>query len=161
GLLRCPPVAHALGAPKTRDVSCGNSTMDATRQSLLLRARTGDAVAWEHLVGLYRPFIRQWLDRQAIAAHHGDDLPPDGVLILYQKLPGFEHAGRPGSFRSWLRTIARNRAYEFWRAGRCRVQTPGGSSFLEVLQQLDDPNSAPSREWDAEHDRALCRRLLG
>lgn len=134
--------------------------MDATRQSLLLRAQTGDPASWERLVTLYQPLIRHWLSRQSISRQDADDLTQDVLVILTRELSKFQHAGRVGSFRSWLRTITVNRAREFWRAGRCRADAPGGTAFLETLNQLDDPSSNLSKEWDAAHDQQVCRRLL-
>lgn len=134
--------------------------MDLTRQSLLLRAQAGDAASWERLVSIYEPLIRQWLHRQGVTPQDADDLVQDVLVVLTRQLPSFRHAGRPGSFRTWLRTIAVNRAREFWRAGKVRQQAGGGSTFLQVLEQLDDPESDLSREWDAQHDRHVCQRLL-
>ncbi len=134
--------------------------MDSTRQSLLLRAQTGDSTSWEHLVALYQPLIRHWLSRQSIAPQDAEDLVQEVLLTLHRELPRFQHAGRTGSFRSWLRTITVNCARAFCRAGRCRVEAAGGSGFLETLQQLDDPSSELARAWDVEHDQQVCRRLL-
>jgi RNA polymerase sigma-70 factor (ECF subfamily) len=134
--------------------------MDATRQSLLLRAQHGDPSAWQHLVAVYRPLIRHWLRRQGVHPQDGDDLTQDVLAILTKELPRFQHAGRPGSFRGWLRTITVNRARAFWRAGRCRTEAAGGTAFLDLLKQLEDATSDQSKKWDAEHDQAVCRRLL-
>src|SRR5262245_60936083 len=101
--------------------------MEATRLSLLLRAQAGDAVSWEHLVTIYQPLICHWLRRQSIHPQDAEDLAQDVLTILTRELPQFKHGGRLGSFRSWLRTITVNRAREFWRAGRCRAETPGGT----------------------------------
>ena len=40
--------------------------MDQTRQSLLLRAQTGDARAWKDVTALYRPLLIGWLRYQAV-----------------------------------------------------------------------------------------------
>jgi hypothetical protein len=40
--------------------------MNETRQSLLLRAQTGETEAWKDLVDLYRPLILAWLNRQGV-----------------------------------------------------------------------------------------------
>jgi len=130
-----------------------------TSKSLLLRAGAGDAVAWERLVGLYQPMIHGWLLRHLIHAQEAEDLTQDVLAVLVRELARFSHAGRPGSFRGWLRTITVNRAREFWRAGRCRVRAEGGD-FGEVLDQLADPDSPLSALWDREHDAHVLRRVL-
>ena len=82
--------------------------MDATRQSLLLMAQAGDAGAWADLCELYRPLIVGWLRRQSIPEADTDDLIQEIFLAVVGSLPSFIHSGRPGAFRSWLRTIAFN-----------------------------------------------------
>ena len=42
--------------------------MNETRQSLLLRAQTGEEEAWKDLTDLYRPLIIGWLNRQGVPA---------------------------------------------------------------------------------------------
>jgi hypothetical protein len=39
--------------------------MNETRQSLLLRAQTGETNAWKDLTDLYRPLILGWLNVKA------------------------------------------------------------------------------------------------
>ncbi len=134
--------------------------IEATHLSLLVRARSGDAASWERLVALCEPLIRLWLGLQSIPRQDADDLAQDVLVTLVRELPKFRHNGRTGSFRAWLRTVTVNRAREFWRAARCRPEAPGGTPFLALLEQLADPDSPLSRQWDAEHDREVCRRLL-
>jgi RNA polymerase sigma-70 factor (ECF subfamily) len=107
--------------------------MEYTRQSLLLRAQTGDPASWEHLVTIYQPLIRGWLRQQAVHPQDADDLTQEVLTILARQLPRYQHSGRTGSFRSWLRTITVNRAREYWRAGRCRADVVGGTSFQDFL----------------------------
>jgi RNA polymerase sigma-70 factor, ECF subfamily len=135
--------------------------MPDTSLSLLdrLRHRPDDGT-WRRLVDVYTPLIRGWLRRHGLAEADADDLTQDVLAVLVRELPGFEHAGRPGAFRSWLRTITVNRARNFWRQRQAQPPARGGDDFLRVLDQLEDPDSAPSRLWDEEHDRYVARRLL-
>jgi RNA polymerase sigma-70 factor (ECF subfamily) len=71
----------------------------------LLRAQTGEENAWKDLTDLYRPLIIGWLRRQGVAARDLDDLSQEILLSVVKYLSSFEHSGRPGTFRSWLRTI--------------------------------------------------------
>ena len=134
--------------------------MDVTRQSLLLRAQTGDPGSWKNLVELYRPLIVGWLRHQAVPVNEVDDLVQEILLAVAQSLPSFSHSGRVGAFRGWLRTIARNRACDFWRARGRQLQAAGGSGSAEAISQLEDPDSELNRMWDAEHDRYVLRCLL-
>src|SRR6478735_7333618 len=100
--------------------------MNETRQSLLLRARTGEAGAWKDLTGLYRPLILGWLNRQGVPARDLEDLSQDILLSVVKHLPTFEHSGRRGAFRSWLRTIVCSRTADYWRALDAATRASGG-----------------------------------
>jgi RNA polymerase sigma-70 factor (ECF subfamily) len=82
------------------------------------------------------------------------------LLAVVQSLPAFSHSGRIGAFRGWLRTIAHNRACDFWKSRGRRMQAAGGSGVVETLAQLEDPASELNRLWDEEHDRYVLRCLL-
>src|SRR4051812_38700978 len=113
--------------------------MDETRQSLLYRAQTGEESAWKDLTGLYRPLILGWLHRQGVPAGDVEDLTQDVLLSVVKHLPAFEHSGRRGAFRAWLRTIVCNRTVDYWRAVAAGTPGHGGSSASMALQQLADP----------------------
>src|SRR5215468_7722530 len=115
--------------------------MDVTRQSLLLRAQTGDQGAWKDLTDLYRPLIVGWLRYQAVPGNELDDLVQEILLAVVQNLPSFSHSGRIGAFRAWLRTIVHNRACDFWKARGRQAQAAGDSGVSEALGQLEDPAS--------------------
>ncbi|WP_165223288.1 RNA polymerase sigma factor [Aquisphaera insulae] len=134
--------------------------MDVTRKSLLIRAREGDQGAWDDLHTLYRPLIVGWLHRQSIAARDVDDLVQEIFVAVYHGLPTFNHSGREGAFRAWIRTIAMNHSCNFWRSPARRVGTPGGPDADEALRQLEDPESELWQFWEKEHDRHLLQCLL-
>jgi RNA polymerase sigma-70 factor (ECF subfamily) len=134
--------------------------MDETRQSLLLRAQTGETNAWKDLTGLYRPLIVGWLNRQGVAARDIEDLSQEVLLSVVKHLPGFRHSGQRGAFRSWLRTIVCSRTADYWRAIDAGTQASGGSGATAALQDIADPNSELNRQWDQEHDRYVLQCLL-
>lgn len=134
--------------------------MDETRQSLLLRAQTGETDAWQDLTDLYRPLIRSWLQRQGVPTSDREDLGQEVLLSVVKQLPSFEHSGHRGAFRSWLRTIVCRRAADYWRAHGARAAASGGSGAREALELLADPGSDLNRLWDEEHDHYVLRRLL-
>jgi RNA polymerase sigma-70 factor (ECF subfamily) len=134
--------------------------MDDTRQSLLLRAQTGEADAWKDLTDLYRPLIISWLNRQGVPAVDREDLSQDVLLSVVKHLPTFEHSGARGAFRSWLRTIVCSRTTDYWRVAGAGAPASGGSGATAALQQIADPDSDLNRQWDAEHDRYVLGCLL-
>ena len=134
--------------------------MDETRQSLLLRAQTGEENAWKDLSDLYRPLILSWLNRQGVPASDLEDLCQDVLLSVVKHLPNFQHSNRRGAFRSWLRTIVCSRTADYWRRIDPGVEASGGSGVTAVLQRIADPESDLNRQWDEEHDQYVVRRLL-
>jgi RNA polymerase sigma-70 factor, ECF subfamily len=149
-----PAAASAL-----RRLSARAFALTDTSRSLLARAGAGEESAWKRFVEVYQPMIRGWLARHAVHPQEVDDLTQDILAVMVRELGRFAHAGRPGSFRSWLRTITANRAREFWRAGKGRARGAGGS-VLEMAEQLEAPDSVLSAFWNAEHDAHVLRRLL-
>jgi len=134
--------------------------MNETRQSLLLRAQTGEESAWKDLTDLYRPLIIGWLNRQGVPAVDLEDLSQDILLSVVKHLPSFEHSGHRGAFRSWLRTIVCNRTSDYWRATVAGTPASGGSGATAALEQIADPDSDLNRPWDMEHDRYVLGCLL-
>jgi RNA polymerase sigma-70 factor (ECF subfamily) len=143
------------------DRSSRETTVPETSVSLLERLRLRpDEASWQRLIDLYGPLIRGWLARYACQPADADDLSQDVLAVVVHELPHFRHDLRRGAFRRWLRTITVNRLRNFWRTGRVRHEAPAGGDFDQVLNQLEDPDSALSRLWDQEHDQHVVRRLL-
>lgn len=127
-----------------------------TRRSLLVRIRSGDPAGWEAFATLYRPLMVGWLRGQGVPPGETDDLVQEILLSVVRSLPQFDHSGRVGAFRAWLRTIACRRAQDYWRSTG-RVPAAGGGFDLK---QLEDPASELARRWDEEHDKYVFRCLL-
>jgi RNA polymerase sigma-70 factor (ECF subfamily) len=124
-----------------------------TSASLLEQARDRRPSAWERLVALYTPLLQSWLTAAGLQPADRDDLTQRVLEILVRQLPDFEHSGRPGAFRAWLRAIAVNLLRELWRA------RPGPEAG-DLLDQISDPGAALSRWWDEEHDRHVLEGLM-
>jgi len=134
--------------------------MDQTRQSLLLRAQTGEEQAWRGLTELYRPLILGWLNRQGVPGGDLEDLSQDILVSVVKHLPDFHHSGRRGAFRAWLRTIVCSRTTDYWRAIDAGTRGQGGSGATAALQDIADPDSNLNRQWDDEHDRYVLNCVL-
>jgi RNA polymerase sigma-70 factor (ECF subfamily) len=132
-----------------------------TSLSLLDRlAEPEPGEAWERLVEIYTPLIRGWLERQANLGAEADDLVQEVLAVVVRRVREFEHNGRHGAFRCWLRTITANCLRDYFRQGRRRPHAAGGSEFQAVLEQLADSDSALSKAFDEEHDRHVTQKLL-
>ena len=135
--------------------------MSDTSASLLQRLREQpEGEAWQRLVGIYTPLLKQWLGRYGLQVSDVDDLVQDVLAVVVREMPQFEHNQRAGAFRRWLRTILVNRLRGFWRARENRPQAGGDSDLGQMLDQLEDPQSGLSQLWDKEHDRHVMARLL-
>jgi len=124
--------------------------MSETSLSLLERIRRApDESAWRRLVDLYAPLIRHWLRQAALQQADRDDLEQEVLAVMVRKLPEFQRE-RTGSFRAWLRVVCLNAVRAYFRSRR-----PAAADSQE-LSQLEDPNGALTKLWDAEHDRHRC-----
>lgn len=135
--------------------------MSDTPVSLLERLRQQpDRAAWEQFVRLYTPFIHGWLRRSRVSAADADDLVQEVLTVVVQELPQFRHDGRTGAFRCWLRRVTAHRLRSLWRSRQGQARGSGDSGVLQMLDQLENPDSPLSRRWDEEHDHYLAGRLL-
>jgi RNA polymerase sigma-70 factor (ECF subfamily) len=124
-----------------------------------LRDRTDDG-AWRRLVDIYRPWLLGWLRRNGLADADAEDLVQDILLVVLKELRFFRHNQRPGAFRSWLRAIAVHRLRDALRGRRYQPVATGNPQVLDQLQQLEDPGSQLTTQWELEHDRHVVGRLL-
>jgi len=133
--------------------------MTTTSLSLLERAKERDPVAWERMSALYTPLLLRWLGRY-VQPCDADDVVQEVLLAVAKGLPHFEHGGRSGSFRAWLRTIMTFRLKNHWRT--CRRHPPGlgEDELLRQLQELEDPQSELSQMWNRQHDQHIMQQLL-
>jgi RNA polymerase sigma-70 factor (ECF subfamily) len=132
--------------------------MPVTSQSLLEQLQDGqDPQAWQRWLAVYEPWLRAWLGRHQFQPADVDDLLQNILAVVSRQLPAFVHNGRPGAFRTWLRGILVHQVRYFLRTRQRQARTAPGPDWLE---QLEDPPSDLSRQWELEHDQQLVRRLL-
>jgi RNA polymerase sigma factor (sigma-70 family) len=135
--------------------------MPVTSASLLERVRaSSDADSWQRLVAIYDPLVRGWLRRHVLAEDDVDDVSQEVMSVVVRRLAEFQHNGRIGAFRTWLKTITANCLRDHWRRGKNLPRAAGESGFEGILSQLADPGSELSRIWDLDHDRHVARQLL-
>ena len=133
--------------------------MQTTIVNLIHQAGTGTPDAWTELDRIYRPFVASWYESQSVDLCDVEDLVQETMTTLVKELPKFQHNGRTGAFRVWLRTICLNRLLGYRRMMANRHKPVGGSQFLQALQDLaeDDPLIV---QWNQEHDSAILRFLF-
>lgn len=122
-----------------------------TSNSLLDQASERAAGAWERLVNLYTPLLDFWFTAAGLQPADRDDLTQRVLEVLFRRLPDFEHNGRPGAFRAWLRGITINLLREFRRA-RPLAELPS--------DPLIDSDAELSHLWDEQHDLHILNGLM-
>lgn len=135
--------------------------MNETSLSLLQQMRQSpEQDAWDRLHKLYEPLLRKWLVRYELQSSDADDVTQDVLLAISKDIGRFDHNGRPGAFRAWMKGILVNRLRKFWHARDRRATASGHSDIHRRLAELDDPSSQMSRIWNAEHDQHVLVQLM-
>jgi RNA polymerase sigma factor (sigma-70 family) len=135
---------------------------EATRITLLDRVRqTQSGDSWAEFAAVYDALIFAWLRQQAVAEADADDIRQEVMQTVVTEIARFDHNGRPGAFRNWLRQITANRMRRLWQQRQRRPGGSGGPDVGELADQLEDDQSRLTHVWDADHDRFVLNRLLG
>ncbi len=130
-----------------------------TQLSMLARVQqTHVGESWGEFAQMYDGMIQGWLVRQGVQQQDADDIRQEVMTIVLRRIGDFEHNGRTGAFRSWLKTITSNCLRDFWK--KKNRQAAGGPDLGEMAAQLEDGSSDQSVMWDAEHDRYVINHLL-
>lgn len=109
---------------------------------------------------IYAPLIRKWLIKYELQASDADDVAQDVLLAVSKDIESFDHNGRDGAFRAWMKGILVNRLRNFWRSRDRRPEASGGSDMDRRLSELDDPASQITAIWNREHDQHVLSELL-
>lgn len=124
-----------------------------------LQRSTKDSIAWQRFADAYEPWLRAWLRLQSLQAHDIDDLMQNWYVVVLRELPGFEHSGRPGAFRCWLKTILENVLRSFRAANRRHPVTLEDSAVEQLLAALADKRSDVSKSLDEGTAQTLLRHV--
>lgn len=128
-----------------------------TNKSLLDAVRDSpESEAWFRLVSIYDPLIAGWLRRIGISESEVPDIAQEVLCTVVEKIPEFQHNGKTGAFRNWLKRIAHFRCQRFWEKRKSKTK----DTALLSLAELEDPKSELSRQWDLEHDQYVLERIL-
>jgi RNA polymerase sigma factor (sigma-70 family) len=130
-----------------------------TRASLLLRlCDSEDHEAWVEFVILYEPVIYRLLRQRGLQDADARDVLQELLVAVSRSIDRWDPAKDRGSFRGWLRRVARNLVINWLKQPGRRVTARGGSDLqpmLDLLPAADEPDTV---EFDRELRRALFRR---
>ncbi len=132
-----------------------------TRLSLIesLQASSNDE-AWELFAEIYDGVILGWLSRQGVQSNDAADIRQEVMATVLQEIANFEHSGRVGAFRSWLRRITAHRMHRLWEKKSTRQRRLSSVNLSEIADQMADDNSRMSMIWAQQHDAFVLSGLL-
>ena len=104
---------------------------------------------------MYSPFIRTQLRRSRLPENDLDDLTQDILLQLHRKIYQFDHNGRPGAFRRWLRVVTLNRARAYLRA-RPNVSRVS----MSEIEPLADDKSPETHAFENDYNEHVIGQLV-
>jgi RNA polymerase sigma-70 factor (ECF subfamily) len=136
------------------------SSSNATRASLISRVRCQESRAWDELVELYGPLIAHWCYRFELDSHSTADCIQDVFTAVSRALPTYAAQKTHGAFRGWLWTITRNKIYDLLRRNRLHSQPRGGTSAMELLNEIPDFQDSDHEPSSAEELKSLVARAL-
>ncbi|MBX7104102.1 MAG: sigma-70 family RNA polymerase sigma factor [Gemmataceae bacterium] len=123
-----------------------------------LRQSPDDPAAWDEFSRRYGAMIHRWCRNWGLQLADADDVVQNVLLELSRQMREFEY-DPAGSFRAWLKTVAR-RAWIRYRDSRRRQQ--GSPAHDAVLDELCDPTAEDDliRRLEEEYERELLERAL-
>lgn len=137
-----------------------------TSPSLLVRATSGEAAAWQRMVQIYGPLVYSWARRTGLQPQDAADVTQETFAAVSTRLPAYDAERLGATFRGWLWTITRNKAADLVRKHRSQPGARGGSTNLANLNAVYEdssgsvgvsPNSPSERAMDQQE---IIRRAL-
>ena len=126
--------------------------MDVHQENqLIIRVQNGAIEDFEKLVQVYQGPLFRIIGNIVHPAHQLEDLVQDIFLAAFANIGRFDPDR--GNFRTWLYTIARNRAFNARRKHR-EHPLPEGLDILDARTPMDD---LMVKEAFGQLDRALSR----
>jgi RNA polymerase sigma-70 factor (ECF subfamily) len=131
----------------------------STRASLLLRLRDPqDHEAWLEFVTLYEPVTYRLLRRNGLQDADARDVMQELFLAVSRSIDRWDPSKERGSFRGWLRRVARNLVINWLKQRDRRALAPGGSGLQAMVDMLPAADGPESVEFDRELRRAWFHR---
>ena len=126
-----------------------------TNESLIARVKDpANEAAWIEFLAIYQPVVLRMARNRGLQPTDADDLAQSVFLTLSNAINGWEPNPAGTSFRAWFFTITRNAIINALRSQQ-RHQATGGTSVLELLEQI--PDEASSAEFYRESQREVFR----
>jgi RNA polymerase sigma-70 factor (ECF subfamily) len=112
--------------------------------------------AWNRLAHLYGPLVFGWCRRAGLQTRDAEDVLQEVFLTVASRIADFQPDPNFGTFRGWLRMIARNKIGDWLRRHTRQEQAAGGSEARQALAEVPGAD-LPEEEGAAS---ALSHRAL-
>jgi RNA polymerase sigma-70 factor, ECF subfamily len=132
------------------------SAPGSTSSGWLRALQSREASAWQRLTQLYGPLVYAWCRRQGLPAGDAADVLQEVFKAVVVSVAEFTPRG-PGTFRGWLRTIARNKVFDHFRRQKGHPEAELDSAMQQQLAAVPEPDSAVS---DASERALLLQAIL-
>jgi RNA polymerase sigma-70 factor (ECF subfamily) len=123
---------------ETDEPTSERAHVTSTSRSLLVRARSDERAAWDRLVGLYAPLVLGWCRRWGLEGDDAADVFQEVFQSVAANLGSFRKESPQDSFRAWLRTVTRNKAFDHYRRAKHEPQAVGGTEAQMHLAAVPD-----------------------
>jgi RNA polymerase sigma-70 factor (ECF subfamily) len=116
-----------------------------------------DHAAWMGFVSLYEPIAYRLFRRYGLQDADARELTQELFVTVSQNIERWNPDKQRGSFRGWLRRVARNLVINWLKHRQRRLVAVGGSAAFVMFQSVatDLPET---REFDLEFRRAVFHR---
>ena len=147
--------AHII---KAKQRSLDRSLSHSTRITLLNEIRaTLSSERWDEFFVEYRQLLQKWLISKQIEPADAEDVCQETMVAVINDLPKFEHNGRTGAFRLWLKRILMNRIR---RVVQKRISRKEVHNLARLVETLADEETELSMDLRKEHDQFVLGQLL-
>ena len=118
----------------------------STTSTLVGRLKDESPERWQTFVLVYSPLLRFWIRQDKVKPDFVDDVLQETLKSAYTGIQQFQWKAGSGSFRGWLRTIAKRRSVDHFRS-QPKDQT-ASQSVLEGIQvpEQKDPAAMEGEE---------------
>lgn len=120
---------------------------------LIARFLAGDRAAFDSLFLKYQDYVYNITYGIVGGTEEARDVTQDIFVQVFRALPGFRKGSR---FSTWLYRIATNRALDYARSNRNKVNLP----LEDTLRTEPDPGQTPAQSAELAVDREKVQALL-
>ena len=108
---------------------------DKTSLTLIELAKSGRSESWNDLQRLYLPLVYHWAVVYNSEKQHREEIVTNVFGTISIKIKSFQHNGRTGAFRNWIRMLTRTEVANYYRKIN---REPVAVADLDSFSETDD-----------------------